>query len=74
MSQPARTLLQSLALVVGVLFALGVVLSAGTIFYFGSSKVRPLFGLSADALAGDDSVRVRKMKMPLDAGQADAGC
>lgn len=52
--------MQSLALVVGLLFALGVVLSAGSIFYFGSSKVRPLFGMSADALAGD-------------AGRPDAG-
>lgn len=55
MSQPARTLLQSLALVVGVLFALGVVLSAGSLFYFGSSKVRPLFEMSADALAGEQT-------------------
>lgn len=71
MSPPARTLLQSLALVVGVLFALGVVLSAGSIFYFGSSKVRPLFGMSADALAGDAPLQVEKRSR--DAGQADAG-
>ena len=47
--------LKTLAIVVAVLFALGVVLTAGGLFFFGSSKVRVLFGTSADALAGDRS-------------------
>jgi hypothetical protein len=53
MAHPARSVLQTAALVVAVLFAIGVVLTATGIFFFGSSKVRPLFGRSADALAGE---------------------
>jgi hypothetical protein len=48
-----RDVLKLLAITMAVLFALGVVLTAGNIFFFGSSKVRTLFGESASALAGD---------------------
>ncbi len=48
-----QDVLKLLSVTVAVLFALGVMLTAANLFFFGSSKVRPLFGLSADALAGD---------------------
>ncbi len=54
----ARGVLKVFALTVAALFALGVVLTVGGTFFFGSSKVRPLFGNSASAL-GD---------RPIDAG------
>jgi hypothetical protein len=44
--------LKSSALVVAIVFALCVVCSATGYFFFGSSKIRPLFGMSAEALAG----------------------
>ena len=52
MPRAGRALLKVLALTVGALFALGVVLTVGATFFFGSSKVRTLFGNSAEALAG----------------------
>ncbi len=45
--------LKSAAITVAVLFAIGVTLAGTTDLFFGSSKIRPLFGMSADALAGD---------------------
>jgi hypothetical protein len=61
-----------------VLFALGVVLTAGQIFFFGSSKVRPLFGMSAEALAGDrdagpDPSEPKPLDLDAIARQPDAG-
>ena len=50
----SRAVLKTLAVVVAVLFALGVVLAAGNIFFFGSSKVRTLFGDSQNALEAPD--------------------
>lgn len=70
MPRAGRTLLKVLALTVGALFALGVVLTVGTTFFFGSSKIRTLFGASEDALAGPRRVR----PVPaLDAGTLIAG-
>ena len=46
----ARGVLKVLALTVAALFALGVVLTVGGTFFFGSSKVRPLFGASVTSL------------------------
>ena len=48
-----RTFLKTAAITVAVLFALMIVLTSNDFFFFGSSKVRTLFGASADALAGD---------------------
>ena len=45
--------LKGAALVVAILFALGIVCTATGTFFFGSSKIRPLFGMSVEALAGD---------------------
>jgi hypothetical protein len=47
-----KTLIKTAAITVAVLFVLGVVLTTTDLF-FGSSKIRPLFGMSAEALAGD---------------------
>jgi hypothetical protein len=52
MSRAGQAVLKLFAITVAVLFALGVVLAVGDLFFFGSSKVRPLFGMSVDALAG----------------------
>ena len=73
-----QPVLKFFAIVTGVLFALGVVLTTGQIFFFGSSKIRPLFGLSAEALAGDGKPRKDPSDpKPLDldaiAKQPDAG-
>lgn len=46
--------LKAASLGVALLFALGVVLATGQLFFFGSSKIRPLFGLDADQLARGD--------------------
>lgn len=43
--------LKPLSILIGVVFTLGVMLVTGELF-FGSSKIKPLFGMSADALAG----------------------
>ncbi len=56
---PSVRALRAVALVVAVLFALGVVLGVGELFFFGSSEVRPLFGMSADALQLQDGVTRR---------------
>jgi hypothetical protein len=55
-------LLKVLAVTMGLVFAFAVVVAAGGTFFFGSSKVRPLFGMSAEALEG-----------PRDAGTRDGG-
>lgn len=52
MSRAGQAVLKTLAITVAVLFALGVALLGVTDLYFGSSKIRPLFGMSLDALAG----------------------
>lgn len=66
-----KTLLKTAAITVAVLFVLGVVLTTTDLF-FGSSKIRPLFGMSAEALAGDTdggiSTRTGKLHRPADAG------
>lgn len=52
MSRTGSFILKALAVLVAVVFALGVI----TLFadpFFGSSKIKPLFGMSAEALAGD---------------------
>lgn len=67
------TVLKTLALTVGVLFALGVVLTTTTLF-FGSSKVGTLFAGSANALEGDTVVpRPRRDADLADAGPLDGG-
>jgi hypothetical protein len=50
-AQDSKTL-KSAALIVAIVFTLCVVCSATGYFFFGSSKIRPLFGMSAEALAG----------------------
>ena len=70
--------LKTLAIVIAVLFALGIVLTANDFFFFGSSKVRTLFGTSADALAGDhprgpDLSEPKPIDLDVLAKQADAG-
>lgn len=45
--------LKTAALTVAVLFVIGVTLAGTADLFFGSSKIRPLFGMSADALSGD---------------------
>lgn len=74
MARAGQAVLKLLALTVAVLFALGVVLAVGEIFFFGSSKVRPLFGMSADALAGDrDAGPDPSEPRPLDRATRDGG-
>jgi hypothetical protein len=51
--QTARKGLRGVVLVVAILFALVIVCTATGTFFFGSSKIRPLFGMSVEALAGD---------------------
>lgn len=46
-----KSVLKVASVTVAVLFALGVMISTVDLF-FGSSKIRPLFGMSAEALAG----------------------
>lgn len=46
----AKQILRALALTIAVLFTLVVVLTTGELF-FGSSKIKPLFGMSQEALA-----------------------
>lgn len=53
-----KSVLKVASVTVAVLFALGVMISTVDLF-FGSSKIRPLFGMSADALAGDGGVHRR---------------
>ncbi len=48
--------LKTAAITVAVLFAIGVTLAGTVDLFFGSSKIRPLFGMSADALRGDFAV------------------
>ncbi|MGV3624443.1 MAG: hypothetical protein ACO1OB_26730 [Archangium sp.] len=60
----ATTLLKTLAVTIAVLFTAVVVLTTGELF-FGSSKIKPLFGMSQDALA-QNSLEQRTSK-------ADAG-
>ena len=66
-----KTLLKTAAITVAVLFVLGVVLTTTDLF-FGSSKIRPLFGMSAEALAGDTDggiiTRTGKLHPKADAG------
>ena len=61
-----HNLVRAAALSVAVLFAVGVVYATGELFFFGSSKIRPLFGMNAEALEG----RVERLR---DAGADDAG-
>lgn len=71
MSRAGQAVLKLLSITVAVLFALGVVLAVGDLFFFGSSKVRPLFGMSADALAGPQDAGVDPSEpkpLVLDAG------
>jgi hypothetical protein len=51
-----RSALKVAAVLVALLFLLGAMLTAVTEL-FGGSKVRPLFGMSADALAGPIEAR-----------------
>lgn len=46
----ATTLAKTLAITVAVLFTAVVVLTTGELF-FGSSKIKPLFGMSQESLA-----------------------
>lgn len=46
----AKKVVSTLALTVAILFTVVVVLTTGELF-FGSSKIKPLFGMSQDALA-----------------------
>lgn len=43
-------MLKTAAVTVAGLFAIGVMLAGTLDLYFGSSKIRPLFGMSPDAL------------------------
>ncbi len=51
MSRLGQTLLKTLALTVALLFLVGAVTTASWQYLFGT-KIGPLFGMSADALAG----------------------
>lgn len=63
-----QVILKTLVVIVALVF-LGVVMLSTADEFFGGSKVRTLFGMSADALAGDPLVEKRKARMD---GGADA--
>ena len=60
-------MLKSAAITVAVLFVIGVVLAGTNELFFGSSKIRPLFGLQAELLEGEGKPAV------VDAGVRDGG-
>lgn len=57
-NQPPRRMLGPLAIILSVVLGLTVICIGGATF-LGGTKIRPLFGMSADALTG-----------PLDAGSS----
>ena len=67
-----RIVLKGAALTVAVLFLVGAMLTA-VVELFAGSKVRPLFGMSADALAGETQVEKRSKVKKLSEFAADAG-